>query len=118
MGRDEVGDGFGFGQVELAVEERALGEFTRGGLGTAGVDEGAEDGLLDVTATVAGDLDGVFAGERMRGAEDATEDLVQERVWRPRKMRSVRAMASGPLTRRTAMPPVPGAVDMAQTVFI
>ena len=36
VGVDEVSDGLGLGQVALAVEERALGEFTRKGRPAAG----------------------------------------------------------------------------------
>ena len=77
---DQVGDGLGLGQVQLAVEEGARRELAgRRRLG-AGVVEHAEDGLGDGVAAVAGDLDHVLARRGVRPAPDHTDHLVDWRA--------------------------------------
>ena len=52
-GVDEVGDGFGLGEVETAIEEGALGEFSGLCETSAGVDEGLQQYLLHIKRPVA-----------------------------------------------------------------
>ena len=76
-GMDEVEDGFGLGEVELAEEEGALGEFAGFGLPGAGAEEGVEDAVGGLRATVAVDFDGIFAGIGMGGAEKKHEGVIE-----------------------------------------
>ena len=76
-GVDEVGDRFGLGQIEAAVQKGAPGEFAGLGKAGAGSEDGVKDELRREQAAVAGDFDYVLAGERARGEHDGKENFVQ-----------------------------------------
>ena len=84
-GFDEVGDAFGLGQVELAVEEGAAGELT--GLGHAGaeLEAAGQQHLHDHRAAVALQFDDVFAGEGVGRREVEEEAFVDQPVIRAAK---------------------------------
>ena len=86
LGADEVHHGLRLGEVHLAVEEGAAGEFA--GLGERGAagEEEIEDAAGDEDAAVALDLHHVLAGIARGGAMDGEEDLV-EHAGRPSTMR-------------------------------
>ena len=79
-GLDQVGDGFGLYQVELVVEEGALGEFAR--LGQAYIkvsthfQHAAQQDLLDDGAAVALQLQHVLAGIGMGGGKPQGQPVV------------------------------------------
>ena len=75
---DEVGDGFGLGEVETAIQEGALGEFAGTGLAAPRFDEGAHDLALDELRAVDVELHGVLAGVGARAAQDEGEPFVED----------------------------------------
>ena len=97
-GVDQVGDGFGLGQVELVVEEGALGEFARPGDAQArrarpvrrridrggGLEAAREQQLQHDRAAVRLQLEHVFAGVRVRRREVERQALID----RPRRRAS------------------------------
>jgi len=116
-GTDEVGDGFGLGEIEFAVDEGGTGEFSRFGSTTAAGKEVVENALDEEGIAVAGDFEEVFAGVGGRGREAGEDYLVEsfasegvigaeggdsgsggESGVRPR-MAAARVGTSGPLAR-------------------
>ena len=77
-GGDEVGDGFGLAEVELAVEVGAHGELAGTGHSATVLDEEVEDATDDVSGAVTGDFHGVLASVAVGGAEDGDEGFVDE----------------------------------------
>ena len=75
---NEVGDGFGLGEVEPAVQESALGEFTRAGLAASCLDERPHDFTLDELRAVDVELHRVFAGVGAGAAQDEGESFVED----------------------------------------
>ena len=78
LGADEVHDGLGLGEVHLAIEECALGEFAGLRGARASGEEELQDAAGDEDAAVAGDLDDVLAGVAGGGAEEGEEDVVDD----------------------------------------
>jgi len=75
-GLDQVGDTLGLGEIELAVEKGATGEFTRLGQAGAELKAALEQHLHDHGSTVALQLEHVFAGEGGRRSEIKKDALV------------------------------------------
>ena len=75
---DQVGDGFGLGEIDAAVEKCATREFAGSGEAGAIFEDGVQDEFGGEHAAVAGDLDDVFAGECARGAQDTEEDFIDD----------------------------------------
>ena len=130
---NQVGHGFRLGEVEASVQEGALGEFPWSSLPAARLDEGPHDFLLDEGRAVDVELDGVFPGVRLRAAHDQGEPFIQGVAGGvhefAKRDRTVGDFSQGlentlepswrawsPDTRMTAIPPAPGAVEMAQMV--
>jgi hypothetical protein len=74
---DQICDGFGLRQVDLAVDERPLGELAGAGGPHPGGERGLQDPVRRHRAAVALDLDDVLAGERTRGAENRDQGVVE-----------------------------------------
>ena len=74
---NQVRHGFRLGEVETAVQEGALGEFTGTRLPTAGLNEGAHDFLLNERGTVDVELNGVFSGVGLGAAHHQSESFIQ-----------------------------------------
>ena len=79
-GGDEVGDGFGLTEVELAVEVGTHGELTRTGQAATFLHEKVENGVEDVAGTVTGDFPGVLASVASGSTEDGEDDVVYDFV--------------------------------------
>lgn len=75
LGGNEIHDSLGLGEIEFPVQESALGEFTWRGVGCATFEEAIEHFTGDEDAAMAGELDRVLAGERVR-REKRCEDAV------------------------------------------
>ena len=75
---DEVGDGFGLGEVEAAVEEGALGEFAGAGLTAPRLDERPHDLALDELRAVDVEFHRVLAGVGAGAAKDEGESFVED----------------------------------------
>ena len=73
---DKIGHGFCLTQIHLAVGEGAASVFAGLRQACAAVNEKPEGALEDVGRAVAGDLRGVLARVRMRGAEDRYQHFV------------------------------------------
>lgn len=80
VGSDEVGDGFGLGEVKSSVEERAFGELAPIGKPCAAVNEPTEQFVLNEKAAVAGNLDRILACERVRSTKNGTDDLIKRLI--------------------------------------
>ena len=77
LGRDQVGDRFGLGEIDAAGQERAQAELARTGETRARGDQCLEHALGREPAAVARQLDHIFSGVGTRRAEHAGHDLVQ-----------------------------------------
>ena len=77
-GIDQIGDGLGLDQIELAVEKGAKGELARFGQPRAGFDGAREDRGQHHGAAVRRDLDHVFAGVGLRRRERRDDELVAD----------------------------------------
>ena len=75
-GFNEVAHGLGLGQIDAAVEERAQREFARFGKARAGADGAVETMPQDDRRAVAGNLDDIFGGVRLRGREVRDDDFI------------------------------------------
>lgn len=75
---DDIGDGFGLGEVHAAVGEGTAREFAGFGESAAVVAEELQQATLHVARAVDGEFHGVFAGEGCRGAEDCRDGLIEE----------------------------------------
>ena len=80
FGGDEVGDGFGLGEVEFAVCECAAGKFARHSAATAFLHQQGDKRPAYVEGAVAGYFDGVFAGERVGCTKERYDHLVERRA--------------------------------------
>ena len=74
---DDVGHGFGLGQVELPVNERPAGELTWHGHPRACFDEKFQKPLLDIDRAMHADLHRIFSSEGMRRGEKGDQHLVE-----------------------------------------
>ena len=75
---DEVGDGFGLGEVETAVEEGALREFAGTSLAAARFNERPHDLALDELRTVNVEFHRVLAGVGAGASKDESEPFVED----------------------------------------
>ena len=75
-GCNEVGYGFGLGEVEFAVEVGTLGEFARVGLAATLLGEEGEDLLGNVGGAVERYFGGVFACVGVGRTEDGDKNVV------------------------------------------
>ena len=75
-GMDQVGDGFGLGQIDPAVEEGAPGKLPGLGGPRAVLEDRVQDGFGREQAAMTGDFDDVLARERARRAHDGDQHLV------------------------------------------
>ena len=78
-GSDQIHHGLGLGQVHLAVEKSALGEFAWARGPGAGGETRLENLRRDENSAVATDLDQIFSGVTGRRAMDAKHDLIDHR---------------------------------------
>jgi hypothetical protein len=129
---DQVGDGLGLGQVELAVEERPFAELTRPRLARTERDAARDQLLQQHRAAVALQFHHFFAGEAVRCREpqhDAIVDdlavgIAQARVVRVARAQCRRTQCVGdgrsarPDRRSRPTPPAPGALAMATMVSV
>ena len=74
---DEVGDGFGLGQVELVVEKGAFAEFTRPGQARTLFQGAAQQQVEDHRAAMALEFQHVFAGEGVGTGKEQRDAGVQ-----------------------------------------
>ena len=75
-GMDEVGDGFGLGQVDAAIKEGAFGKLARQSEPRATLQECVEDELRREQAAVTRDFHDILPSEGARGAHDGEEDFI------------------------------------------
>ena len=75
---NEVGDGFGLGEVESAIEEGALRELAGTGLAAPCFDEGPHDLALDELRAVDVELHRVFTGVGAGATKDEGEAFVKD----------------------------------------
>ena len=73
---NQVGNGFGLGEIKPAVEKRAFGKLSRLGQSRAVLQHRVQHQLRGEDAAVTGDFDHVFASERARGAHDGEQDFI------------------------------------------
>ncbi len=77
-GFDEVGDGFGLGQIQLVIHEGALAELAGAGRAQPlDLQDAAHQHVHDDRAAVALQLQHVFAGEAVGGLEQQGDALIQ-----------------------------------------
>ena len=99
-GLDEIQDGFGLSQIEFAVQKSAFGEFAGFGLACAGGQEGLQNAASGLGSAVALDFGGIFAGERVRGAENEQQGIVEDFAGGRSDDLSVDERSGGALGRR------------------
>ena len=99
-GLDEIQDGFGLSQIEFAVQKSAFGEFAGFGLACAGGKEGLQNAASGLGSAVALDFGGIFAGERVRGAENEQQGIVEDFAGGRSDDLSVDERSGGALGRR------------------
>jgi hypothetical protein len=75
-GVDEVGHGFGLGEVQTAIEEGAPCELAGSGEASAIFEEGFQDKAGREQAAMTTDFHSVLAGEGARGAKDREQYLI------------------------------------------
>ena len=73
---DQIGHGFGLGQVNAPVEEGAAGEFAGLGQARAVGQHGVQHQLRRQDPAVAGDFDHILARERARRAHDGQQGFI------------------------------------------
>ena len=74
--RDQIGDRFRFGQGELSVQKRTLGELAGAGRGGPGFQHAAKDTAADEKPSVAGKLHHVLTGVAFRRTENSGDSIV------------------------------------------
>ena len=94
FGVDQIGDGFRFGQVELAVQKGAFGEFSGFSLPGARFDAERQHAVQKAQSAVTLQFDAVFPCIAVRRRKNKRERLVQEaavRIQNPAVMSAARS---------------------------